>query len=170
MSNDKIALGDIVATHGVAGWLRLRLFNPQGRTLYSLDEVHLACGESRRSFGIDRARPHKGVVLLKLRGIDDMDAAQALVGCRVSVAQDRLAPLEPSEYYYAEVVGFEVVDAGGERIGTVNRVWAKEGGDLLVVDGAGKEHLIPAIKEFIRRIDVVEKVVTVDVPEGLLEL
>ena len=170
MSNDQIALGDIVATHGVAGWLRLRLFNPQGRTLYSVDEVHLACGKSRRSFEIDRARPHKRLVLVKLRGIDDMDAAQALVGCRVSVAQDRLAPLEPLEFYYAEVVGFEVVDAGGERIGTVSRIWATEGGDLLVVDGSGKGPLIPAIREFIRHIDVVEKTVTVDVPEGLLEL
>ncbi len=167
MSTNQIALGDIVATHGVAGWLRLRLFNPQGRTLYSSTEAELARGETRLTFRVDQAKPHRGVALLKLRGIDDMDAARELVGCRLSVRQD---PLRPSEYYHDEVVGFEVVDAGGERVGTVTRIWPRQGGDLLVVAGPVKEHLIPAVKEFIRRIDIVKRTITIDAPDGLLEL
>ncbi len=170
MSTNQIALGDIVATHGVAGWLRLRLFNPQGRTLYSSTEAELARGETRLTFRVDQAKPHGGVALLKLRGIDDMDAARELVGCRLSVRQDTLAPLSSSEYYHDEVVGFEVVDAEGERLGTVTRIWPRQGGDLLVVAGPGKEHLIPAIKEFIRQIDIVKRTITIDAPDGLLEL
>ena len=170
MSLDQIALGDIVATHGVAGWLRLRLFNPQGRTLYSSTEVELARGDTRLTLRVDQAKPHGGIALLKLSGIDDMDAARELVGCRLSVRQDTLAPLSPSEYYYEEVVGFEVVDSGGERIGTVARIWPTQGGDLLVVVAPGKEHLIPAVSEFIRQIDVVARTITIDPPDGLLEL
>lgn len=167
---DQLALGRIVATHGVAGWLRLRLFNPQGRTLYSAAEVELAQGEDRLTLELDQAKPHGGVVLLKLRGIDDMDAAQELVGRQVSVRQEALAPLGGSEYYYEEVVGFEALDAQGERIGTVTRVWPRPGGDLLVVAGPAREHLIPAVREFIREIDVVRRTVTIDAPDGLLEL
>ena len=170
MSIDQIALGDIVATHGVAGWLRLRLFNSEGRTLYSTTEVELARGETRLTLRIDHARPHGGFVLLKLRDIDDMDAARELVGCRLSVRRDALATLSSSEFYYEEVVGFEVMDAGGERIGTVTRIWPRQGSDLLVVAGTAKEHLIPAIKEFIRQIDVVNRTITIDAPDGLLEL
>ena len=170
MSFDQIALGDIVATHGVAGWLRLRLFNPQGRTLYSSTEVELARGDARLTLRVDQAKPHGGLALLKLSGVDDMDAARELVGCRLSVRQDTLAPLSPSEYYYEEVVGFEVMDSGGERIGTVTRIWPTQGGDLLVVAGPGKEHLIPAVSEFIRQIDVVTRTITIDPPDGLLEL
>ncbi len=167
MSTNQIALGDIVATHGIAGWLRLKLFNPQGRTLYSSTEAELARGENRLTFRVDQAKPHRGVALLKLRGIDDMDAARELVGCRLSVRQDTL---RPSEYYHDEVVGFEVVDAGGERVGTVTRIWPRQGGDLLVVAGPVKEHLIPAVKEFIRQIDIVKRTITIDAPDGLLEL
>ena len=170
MSTHQIALGDIVATHGVAGWLRLRLFNPQGRTLYSSTEAELTRGETRLTFRVDQAKPHHGVALLKLRGIDDMDAARELVGCRLSVRQDTLAPLSSSEYYHDEVVGFEVVDAEGERLGTVTRIWPRQGGDLLVVAGPGKEHLIPAVREFIRQIDMVKRTITIDAPDGLLEL
>lgn len=170
MSTNQIALGDVVATHGVAGWLRLRLFHPQGRTLYSSTEAELARGEARFRFRVDQARPHGGVALLKLRGIDDMDAARELVGCRLSVRQDTLAPLSASEYYHDEVVGFEVVDAEGKRLGTVTRIWPRQGGDLLVVAGPGKEHLIPAIREFIQQIDIVERTITIDAPDGLLEL
>ena len=170
MSGNQIALGDIVATHGIAGWLRLRLYNPEGLTLYSAAEVELARGDSRLTLRVDQAKPHRGFVLLKLRGIDDMDAARNLVGLRLSVPRDTLAPPGASEYYYEEVVGFEVLDGEGERVGTVTRIWAREGGDLLVVAGGGKEHLIPAIKEFIRQIDMVNRTVTIDAPDGLLEL
>ncbi len=170
MSSNQIALGDITGTHGVAGWLRLRLYNPQGRALYSTTEVDLVRGETRLTLRVDGAKPHRGAVLLKLRGVDDMDAARDLVGCRLWVRRDVLAPLGAAEYYYEEVVGFEVVDAGGGRIGTVTRIWPREGGDLLVVAGPAKEHLIPAVKEFIRQIDVVNRTVTVDAPDGLLEL
>ena len=170
MSSNQIALGDITGTHGVAGWLRLRLYNPQGRALYSTAEVDLARGGTRFTLRVDGAKPHGGAALLKLRGIDDMDAARDLVGCRLWVRRDALAPLGAAEYYYEEVVGFEVVDAGGERIGTVTRIWPRGGGDLLVVAGPAKEHLIPAVKEFIRQIDVVNRTVTIDAPEGLLEL
>lgn len=170
MSQNQIALGAIVATHGVAGWLRLRLFNPQGSTLYSSTEVELARGETRLTLRVDQAKPHGGLALLKLRGIDGPDAARELVGCRLSVRQDTLAPLNPSEYYYDEVVGFAVVDAGGERLGTVTRIWPTQGGDLLVVAGPGKEHLIPALKEFVRHIDVVTRTITIDAPDGLLDL
>lgn len=170
MSDNQIALGDIVATHGVAGWVRVRLFNPEGGTLYSAEEVELARGENRRTLPVDRARPHRGLALLKLRGVDDMDAAQDLIGCRLSVRRDTLAPLSASEYYYEEVVGFAVVDAEGVRIGTVTRIWPTQGGDLLVVAVPGKEHLIPAVREFIRHIDVVNRTVTIDLPEGLLDI
>ena len=170
MSQLQISLGDIVATHGVAGWLRLKLFNPQGRTIYSTGEVELARDETRLTLRVDEAKPHGGLVLVKLRDVDDMDTAHDLVGFRVSVYQDALAPLSGSEYYYEEVVGFEVRDARGGRIGTITRIWPTQGGDLLVVAAPGKEHLIPAVREFVRQIDVVERTVTIEAPEGLLDL
>lgn len=170
MSIQQIALGDIVGTHGVAGWVRLRLFNPEGRTLYASAQVELTRGESRLTVDVEQAKPHRGLVLVKLRGVDDMDAARGLVGYRLSVPGERLEALASSEYYYAEVVGFEVLDADGGRVGTVTRIWAKQGGDLLVVAGPEREHLVPAVREVIRQIDVVERTITIDPPDGLLDL
>lgn len=170
MSTHRIDLGYVAAAHGVAGWLRLKLFNPQGRTLHSTGEVELACGDARLTFPLERVRPHRGFALVKLGGVNRMEEAQRLVGFRLSVPRDTLAPPGPSEYYYQEVVGFEVRDANGEHIGTVTGVWPRQDGDLLVVAGSGKEHLIPAVKEFVRQVDMVGGTVTVDAPDGLLEL
>ena len=166
----QIALGDIVATHGVAGWVRLRLFNPEGPTLYSSAQVELTRGESQHTLAVEQAKPHRGFALVKLQGIADMDAARGLVGYRLSVPAERLAPLGSSEFYHAEVVGFAVVDTEGRRIGTVDRIWAKPGSDLLVVAGPEREHLVPAVREVIRQIDVVERTIVIDPPDGLLDL
>jgi len=166
----QIALGRIVATHGVAGWLRLKLYNPEGRTLYSVAEVALASSGTHLTLRVDQVKPHQQFALLKLREIDDMDAARGLVGFELSVGQDTLKPLVGSEFYYEEVVGFEVLDINGEYIGTVTRIWPRQGTSLLVVAGPKKEHLVPAVKEFIREIDIVNRTVNIDVPDGLLEL
>jgi 16S rRNA processing protein RimM len=107
---------------------------------------------------------------LRLEGVDGIDEAKKWIGWAVSIAETELPPLQTDEYYYYQVVGLDVFDARGARIGTITRLWPTPGGDLYVVSGETKEYLIPVTKEIIQKIDFDAGRVIIDPPEGLLEL
>lgn len=165
-----VPLGEIVATHGIEGWLRLKPYNPGTTLLSSRQNIFLEKGGVRSPHVLEAGKPHKGLFLLKLQGIDRIDDAQKWVGFVLAVEEEALDVLGPGEYYQYQVVGLEVFDLKGKKIGVVTRVWSKPGGDLYVVQGESKEHLIPAVKEIIEKIDFAAGKMIVDLPEGLLDL
>ena len=122
------------------------------------------------SYELEAGRVHKRLLLLKLRGVDHIDRARELVGYQVALEQEALEPLGPREYYYHEVFGLEVFDIAGNRIGHVTDIWFKAGGDVYVVAGPDKDHLIPAVKEIVTEVDLVTKRMIIDPPEGLLDI
>jgi 16S rRNA processing protein RimM len=170
LSNRHIPVGKVVGTHGIAGWLKLKSFNPNSTALLSTREISLAHGTHSESYTLDQAKPHKRIVLLKLKGVDRIEAAEQLVGHELSVPEDALRPLGDDEYYYLDVIGFDVYDTKTNYLGKVTRVWLKEGGDLYVVGGTKKQHLIPATKEIVEEVDLSNQRIIVDLPDGLLDL
>ena len=165
-----VPLGEIVATHGIRGWLRLKAYNSNSTTLASIGQIFLEKKGTRSSYALQKTTPHKGQFLLKLEGIDGMDEAKNCVGAILSVAEEALQPLAAGEYYYYQAVGLDVFDIQGRHIGTVTQIWSKEGGDLYVVRGTDKEHLIPAVKEVIEKIDLAAGQMIINPPPGLLDL
>lgn len=115
-------------------------------------------------------KPHKKQLLVRLEGVDEINAAKKFIGSIVSVAESDLAPLKADEYYYYQVVGLEVFAATGARLGVITKLMSTPAGDLYVVEGGDKEHLIPVTKEIIAKIDFDARRVIIDPPEGLLEL
>lgn len=166
----RLPIGEIVTTHGLKGWLKLHPYNPETRSLQTAKTLYLEKGEAHLARELEAARPWKRDFLVKLRGIDDIAAAERLVGCRVEVAEEELEPLRPGEYYYHQIIGCDVFDSGGRWLGRITRLWSKPGGDLYVVSGSEKEWLVPAAKEFLARVDLASRRVIVELPEGLLEL
>lgn len=108
--------------------------------------------------------------MIKLDGLDSIDAAHSWLGAIVSVDERDLQPLSAGEYYYHQVLGFDVYDTSGHWIGKVRRLWSNPGCDLYVVAGAAKEYLIPAVKEIIERVDLAENKMVINPPAGLLDL
>jgi 16S rRNA processing protein RimM len=86
------------------------------------------------------------------------------------VAEAALEALAPGQYYHYQVVGFDVFSVSGERIGTISSTLSTRGGELYVVQGPTKEHLIPAVKEIIEKVDFSAGAVTINPPPGLLDL
>jgi len=170
VSERLVPLGKIVTTHGIEGWLKLNLYNPQTTILSTTQKVFLEKDGNRLSHILQMRKPHKGHLLLKLQGIDSIDEAKRWVSSILSVAEEVLQPLKRGEYYYYQVIGLDVFDIQGEWLGTVTRIWSKEGGDLYVVKGKSKEYLIPAVKEVIEKIDIPGGKVIINPPAGLLDL
>ena len=170
MSERFVPLGEIVATHGIEGWLKLRLYNPESSTLSSTQEVVLEKAGLSTPQRLKGIKGHKNNLLVCLDGIEGIDAARKWVGAVLSVSEAQLPPLSPNEYYYYQAVGLEVFDTNGERVGVVERIWAKPGGDLYVVKGESKEYLVPIVKEIIEKIDLAAGRITINPPAGLLDL
>jgi 16S rRNA processing protein RimM len=165
-----VALGEIVTTHGIAGWLKLNPYNFDSPLLSSLSNVILVKNGTRTAAQVESARPHGRQILLKLCGIDDIESARRWIGSSLSVPEEALATPAPGQYYHYQVIGLEVFDTSGARIGTLKQIWSTPASELYVVAGLDKEHLIPAVKEIIAEVDLAAGRMIVDLPAGLLDL
>jgi 16S rRNA processing protein RimM len=170
MAEPAVPLGEIVTTHGLHGWLKLNPFNTGTTVLASGVEVVLEKSGERLLFHLEESNPQRNQFLIKLKGIESIEQAARLVGSTLLVDEAALESLSPGQYYHYQVVGFEVFAATGARIGTIASTLSTPAGEIYVVQGPDKEHLIPAIKEFIDKVDFATGRVIISFPEGLLEL
>ena len=170
MAEPLVPLGEIVTTHGLNGWLKLRPYNLNTTSLASGVEVVLERSGERSLHRIERSQPHGHQLLVKFQEVHSIAKAAQYVGSVLSVGEDALERLPPGQYYHYQIVGFEVFSIGGERIGLVSAVLSTPGGDLYVVQGQEREHLIPAVKEFIEQVDFAARKVVISPPDGLLDL
>lgn len=150
-----IAIGVVRRAHGVRGEVRVEPYNEASEVLLDLDELVLRRPDgSERTIAITACRPTQGAFLMMLEGIHDKNAADALKGCQIVVARDRLPPPEPGEFYHFDLVGLAVYGPDGERVGDVARVEPTPGQDLLVVVGPKGERLVPLADVAVRKIDL----------------
>ncbi len=170
MAEPFVPLGKLVTTHGLDGWLKLNPFNPDTTVFVPGAEVVLERAGDRSNMAIEASKPHKKQFLIKLQGVNSIDIAQRWLGSTVLIDPQALEPLEPGEYYHYQVIGFEVFHIDGQKIGTITSMLSTPGGEIYVVQGVTKEHLIPAVKEFIEKVDFTTKRMIIHPPNGLLDL
>jgi 16S rRNA processing protein RimM len=127
--------------------------------------------DSRLSLGIEDHWFHQGRVILKFAGYDTMTAAEQLVGGRLVIAEADAIELEEDEFYQYHLIGATVVTREGQAVGSVVRLLETGSAVLLVVEGDDKrEVLIPFVDEICTEVDVNARRITVNPPQGLLEL
>jgi 16S rRNA processing protein RimM len=170
MAEPLVPLGEIVTTHGLHGWLKLNAFNPTTSALCPGVEVFLAHGGRQSVHHIEASSQHKKQFLIKLRDINSIEDAARYVGSTLAVGEAALEALEPRQYYHYQIVGFEVYQLNGNRVGTISSTLSTPGGELYVVQGVAKEHLIPAVREIIEQVDFDARKIIINPPEGLLDL
>jgi 16S rRNA processing protein RimM len=107
---------------------------------------------------------------LKLKGIDTQDRADALVGREIYVPEEGFGPLEDGNYYHFQIIGSAVVTKDGESVGTVKSLIPAGKETLLVVEGGGREVLIPFTRSICLDVDTSRREIRVDLPDGLLDL
>ena len=114
--------------------------------------------------------PHKGWMVFKFAGVDDMDAAEALIGTELQIPAAERAELEAGAAYVSDLIGCTVFD-GGNQVGQVRDVEFTSGSaPILIVADGKREHMIPFAESFVKRLDVAAKKIEMQLPEGLLEL
>ncbi len=154
-----VSLGRIVGLHGVRGYLKLK---PWG-DVEAKDWKRLIFkkGDSESLFEVEELKPHKNILLVKLKGIDGRDdRAVSLVGSEVFIDRCDLKPLPEDEYYWFELIGLKVFTDTGRPIGRVDELIATGSNDVLVIKD-GKEYLVPVTREALVSIDREKGVITV---------
>lgn len=110
-------------------------------------------------------------VVLKFAGFDDIDKAKELVGCDFSLPETERVLLSEDEYYDWELEGSTVLITTGRELGKVTSILRTGGVALLVVsDESGREHLVPLAESIVISVDIAARRITIDPPEGLLDL
>lgn len=128
---------------------------------------------SDRRLRIESDRPHGGRLCLHFEGIDDRSAAEALTGHYLEAERDEGArPEDPDEFYDDTLIGLEVVDEAGDRVGTVTEVLHLPAQDVLAVREApdSPEILVPFVAEIVPVVDLEAARIVIRPPAGLLDV
>ena len=164
------AVGTIVKAIGIAGEVVVHPMTDFPARFRNLRILWLGADSGSAS----EARIEKAVVSargirLKLKGIDDRNAAERLRGRILFVDEAHRAKLPKGQYFVHDVLGLAVREEGGTDLGTVADVLRYPASDVYVVRGDRGEILIPAVKEFVQSVDLGARTMTVRLIEGMLE-
>lgn len=167
-----IEAGQVVAAHGTAGMLKVKALSGDPAGLLAARVLRLSGKGGKgipedREYEVRAAQRSGGCAVFALSGVETVEAARDLAGARVFVARKDLPPPGEDEYYFADLVGSEVVAADGSPVGKVSGVVHGPAHDWLDIRGAGKEEaLLPFVSEFIREVDMGGRRIVVTPPEG----
>jgi 16S rRNA processing protein RimM len=160
-SSALIELGIVGAPFGVRGWVKLRSHTDPPERLLDHRELQLGLGGAWRAFRIESSGRSGGQLTVKLNGVDDRDQAQALRGAPVCVPRSELPQRDERDFYRADLIGCEVVNLAGVRLGVVQHFVETPAHALMVVRGA-QEYWVPAVPQHLRRVDLRARQVVVD--------
>jgi len=169
-----IVLGRVAGAHALRGEVRVRFFGDGPGALLNAERVFLGTDDTRPQQAIAydvlaTGTGRAGEVRLRLRGIDDRNAAEALKGRFVFGELAMLPELGDDEFYWHELIGCSVATDTGDEVGVVREIWDSGRHDVLVVLGHdGRQILIPTAKEIMTGVDrAARRIVVHDIP-GLI--
>jgi 16S rRNA processing protein RimM len=158
----RVILGKIGGLYGVRGWLRLWSFTEPLENLLDYREVELRRQGHWQPAKLAEGRRHGGGLVGRFDGVTDRDAAAMLVGAEIAVDRQRLPEPPEGEYYWADLVGLEVVTADGVELGRVEQMMATGANDVMVVVG-DRQRLVPFLPgRFVNDVDLAGGRVIVD--------
>jgi 16S rRNA processing protein RimM len=170
----ELTVGRVVKAHGVTGELVVDIRTDDPELRFAPGSVLRAKGSDRRerTYTVDTVRPHGARLLLRLEGVADRDAADALRGSVFLIDSADLPPIDEDDTYYDhQLEGLRVRTTAGLEIGTVTEVLHTAAGELLAVkrDGA-PELLVPFVGAIVTSVSLDDGVIDIDPPDGLLDL
>jgi len=167
-----VAIGEIGRPHGVRGEVRVTPLTDHPERFERLRECLLwdEARDRRLPCRISAARAQGDALVVALAGYDSPEAVRALTGWLLAVPESEVLPAPEGHFYPWQLVGCRVLTEDGREIGSVLRIEGSGAQDLWVVGAAGREHLVPAVADIVREVDLDGRRIVIRPPEGLLEL
>lgn len=167
---EKLRVGIISSTHGIRGEVKVFPTTDDQNRFKKLKKVLLDDKKEELELEVEGVKFFKKFAILKFKGIDNINDVEKYKGKELYVIRKEAQKLEKDEYYIADLLGIDVVEDNGQKLGTLKDVIETGANDVYVVEREkGKELLIPAIKQCILNVDVKSRRMDVHLLEGLLE-
>jgi len=167
-------IGTIVKPQGIRGELRVfpTTDDPARFSLLVGEQIILRDSKNVETpYKLLQARQHKGLVIIKLDGVNDRNMAETLVRSIIIIPDEKAIPLEDGEYFVRDLIGLDIVTETGEHVGKLSKVLNTNANDVYVIDPAeGDSFMIPAIKNVVLNVSLQDKTMTVRLMDGLREL
>lgn len=157
-----VTLGKIAGVFGIKGWVKVFSHTAAMRNILDYNPWLLQIAGEWQPYKVVTGQFQGKTLVAQLGGVDDRTTAEKLVGCPIAVAREQLHPLPAGEYYWADLIGMEVMTTTGVYLGKVDYLFETGANDVLVVQGE-RERLIPWImQDVIRTVSLPERRIVVD--------
>ena len=160
--DDVVVMARVAGAFGIKGWLKLHTFTESPDSLDAYASWLLKSDKGWQEFELeDFAVNVKGVVA-KLKGCDDRTAAEKLTKCDIGIPRDALEDAGEGEVFWFDLIGCDVVNVAGEKLGKIETLLETGANDVLVVKMGTEEILIPYLDDVVLKVDREAKLVTVN--------
>lgn len=173
---DILKVGVITSTHGVRGEVKVFPTTDDAKRFKRLKNVILDTGKEKLALEIEQVKFFKNLVILKFKGLDNVDDVQKFRQKDLYVERKDAVRLSKDEYFIADLIDLEVYEEDGRKVGVLTDVITTGANDVYVValeegftETESKEVLLPAIKQCIREVSIEDKKMVVHLMEGLLD-
>lgn len=160
--NNRVCLGAIVGVHGIKGEVKVKSWTEAEQDVGAYGVLENEDGS--KSFTLRVTGHSKELLRCKIKGIDDRNAAEALIGTRFYVSREVLPQLEDEEFYQADLIGLDVIQISDrKKVGKITGIYNFGAGDILEIkpDGSKQTEMIPFTKEYVPDIRIKDGFVTV---------
>jgi len=163
----KVLIGHIAGVYGVKGWVKIRSYTDPIENVLQYRSWQLGVqGDWQRRQLIEGRRHGKGLVAL-IEGFDSPEFARNFVSVEIAIERAELPQIGKDEYYWADLVGLDVITTDGYKLGKVSRLIETGANDVMIVreesEHAKREHYVPYIRDdVVRRIDLESATIEVD--------
>ena len=162
-------IGQIVNHFGIKGMVKVMPYTDDITRYDELKEIYVVQKNKKTKYEIEEIKYHKNMVLAKVKGIDTMDSAEMLKQSSVQIERKDAIKLEKDTYFIVDLIGLKVVTDDNNELGNLIDIYNTGSNDIYVVkDELGKQVLLPAISEVIKKIDIENKTITVHLVKGLV--
>lgn len=182
LPDDAIEVGRILDAWGVKGWLKILPHSTHPEALFSAKSWFLQAPDAKFrpgfsafsgtvSIHVDEAKTHSDSVVAKIAGLDDRNDAESLRGCRIFLPRSSFPAASKDEYYWVDLIGLNVVNREGVKLGCVRDLMATGPQSVLCVEyteqkedgsSAAAERMIPFVSVYVDTVDIAGKCITVD--------
>ncbi|EET61698.1 16S rRNA processing protein RimM [Marvinbryantia formatexigens DSM 14469] len=164
-----LQVGVVSSTHGIRGEVKVYPTTDDAARFKKLKEVFAETKHGNVPLAIEQVKFFKNMVILKFKGIDNINDVEKYRGCPLLVTRENAVKLAPGEYFLCDLIGLSVSTDTGEELGTLTEVIRTGANDVYVVKTKNeKEVLIPNTKECIIEVSLEKNTMTVHLLEGLL--
>lgn len=166
---DFTIIGQIINTHGIKGELKVYPLTNDINRFDKLKSAYL--GTDKIPVKIMGVKYHKGIVILRLKEFNDINEVIKFKSQYIYVDDENKVELPNDNYFISDLIGCKVIDTENNPIGVIKDVLQGYSNDVYVIwdDSNKKEYLLPAVKEFVKQVDIEDKLIIVDPIEGMIE-